>query len=240
MYVMDVATGAGIWAIQFAEQNPTSHVIRTDLSKIQPEVPLSNIEFLKEDAEEEWLYPNVSKFDYIHLRFVLSCFNSPKKVMQQALENLKPGGWIEYHNFYGQAMSPNGSHEGTVMQRYWSLFGEGLAARGRDAFLAAKYKGWLQEFRLVDVVEMKFPMLDNTWPEDARMKRIGQYMYVDLCEMIRGAGWPLLLSLGMSAEEVEELVLQFRKDSLDPRYKVFYNMHIVYGRKLLEKELKVE
>lgn len=34
--VLDIATGTGIWAIQFAKDHPEANVIGTDLSMIQP------------------------------------------------------------------------------------------------------------------------------------------------------------------------------------------------------------
>lgn len=34
--VLDIATGTGIWAIEFAQQYPTATVLGTDLSPIQP------------------------------------------------------------------------------------------------------------------------------------------------------------------------------------------------------------
>lgn len=77
-----------------AKANPDTHVIGTDLSKIQPESHPANCEFIKEDSEEEWLYAH--KFDYVHLRFVFTCFQDPKVVVAHAYDNLNPGGWIEY------------------------------------------------------------------------------------------------------------------------------------------------
>lgn len=35
-HVLDIATGTGIWAIQFAQLYPSSTVLGTDLSPIQP------------------------------------------------------------------------------------------------------------------------------------------------------------------------------------------------------------
>lgn len=35
-YVLDIATGTGIWAIKFAQEHPQATVIGTDLSMIQP------------------------------------------------------------------------------------------------------------------------------------------------------------------------------------------------------------
>lgn len=68
---------------------------------------------------------------------------------------------------------------------------------------------------VVDVVEIKFELPCNTWPTDPKLKRIGQYAYVDAYNGIRGIGWKLLRSTGLSAAEVEDLVLQFKRDSAD-------------------------
>lgn len=98
-YALDIATGTGIWATQFAEQNPSCQVIGTDLSAIQPTPRVPNCSFVVEDSEEEWVFISTDEpiqFDYVHLRAVASCFDDPRKVMKQAYNNLRPGGWIEY------------------------------------------------------------------------------------------------------------------------------------------------
>jgi ubiquinone/menaquinone biosynthesis C-methylase UbiE len=51
--VLDIATGTGIWAIEFANAHPDSKVIGTDFSQIQPDGVASNCSFVVEDAEEE-------------------------------------------------------------------------------------------------------------------------------------------------------------------------------------------
>lgn len=48
--ILDIATGTGTWAIQMGDRFPTSQVIATDLSPIQPaEVP-PNVNFFVEDS----------------------------------------------------------------------------------------------------------------------------------------------------------------------------------------------
>jgi chemotaxis methyl-accepting protein methylase len=69
-------------------------VIGTDLSAIQPTPTRPNVEFMRDDAEKEWLYS--SKFDYIHLRLTFTCFDDHRKVMRSVFDNLNPGGWVEY------------------------------------------------------------------------------------------------------------------------------------------------
>ena len=55
-----------------------------------------NCTWIKEDSEEEWLYSH--KFDYVHLRMVLTCFNDKRVVIKHAFKNLNPGGWIEFQD----------------------------------------------------------------------------------------------------------------------------------------------
>lgn len=77
-----------------ANQYPDSKVVGVDLSKIQPSNAPPNVEFIKDDCEEPWIFDN--KFDYVHARAVFTCFSDQKAVMRHAFDNLNPGGWIEY------------------------------------------------------------------------------------------------------------------------------------------------
>lgn len=66
--VLDVGTGTGIWACDYAEAHPTTEVIGTDLSLIQTNHSPPNCRFVREDAEEEWVHDQ--PFDYIHARMM--------------------------------------------------------------------------------------------------------------------------------------------------------------------------
>jgi hypothetical protein len=77
---------------------------------------------------------------------------------------------------------------------------------------------------VVDVQEITIDLPGNAWPTHPKLQRIGQYMYTDLYEGVRGAGWQLLLGLGLSPAEVEDLVAQFKIQSLDTKHRVFYRM----------------
>jgi SAM-dependent methyltransferase len=90
--VLDLATGTGIWAIEFAEQFPSAHVIGTDLSPIQPAYVPPNCHFVVDDAEDPWLFSH--NFDYIHGRMLVTCFQSHLEVFRSAFDNLSPGGYL--------------------------------------------------------------------------------------------------------------------------------------------------
>jgi methylase of polypeptide subunit release factors len=70
--VLDLGTGTGIWAIDFADQYPSAVVTGTDLSPIQPTWVPPNIKFEIEDFNDEWTF-ELDEFDYIHLRSLYGC-----------------------------------------------------------------------------------------------------------------------------------------------------------------------
>lgn len=79
-HVLDVGTGTGAWANDFAEENPQCQVLGIDLARIQPSrVP--NCTFSRVDAEEEWVY-YPRKFDFVFMRDVNVCFDNPKGVLR--------------------------------------------------------------------------------------------------------------------------------------------------------------
>ncbi|CAH0021566.1 unnamed protein product [Clonostachys rhizophaga] len=68
--VLDLGTGTGAWALDFAEENPETQVYGVDLSPIQgPFVP-PNVTFQVDDVEDQWTYS--TKFDFIYSRHMTS------------------------------------------------------------------------------------------------------------------------------------------------------------------------
>lgn len=116
-------------------------MIGTDLSAIQPPLTIANCAFHKDDAEEElWVFPELSDslrrgssssssgtttpaagadapplFDYIHLRFMVTCFDRPLLVMQNAFRHLSPGGWVEFQDSIMPVMDFFGNEKGKFL-----------------------------------------------------------------------------------------------------------------------------
>ncbi|KAL1983476.1 hypothetical protein VTN96DRAFT_10297 [Rasamsonia emersonii] len=79
--VIDLGTGTGIWAIDFADQFPSAEVIGCDLSPIQPRLVPPNVKFLVDDIESDWIYEH--PFDFIHARYLaVSIKDFPKLIRQ--------------------------------------------------------------------------------------------------------------------------------------------------------------
>ncbi|KAI0127194.1 S-adenosyl-L-methionine-dependent methyltransferase [Xylariales sp. AK1849] len=232
--VLDVATGTGIWAMEFAEQNPTSTVIGSDLSLIQPtaRVP-KNCTFVREDAEEPWDIHPLGFFDYIHLRYVCTCFDNPTTVMKYAYDRLAPGGWIEYHDVAAAVVDA----DGTSIKVAWDLAIAGAAAAGRDIMVAHRYKEWLGQQGFVDIFEWETQMPVSAWPDDPKLKVVGNYMNRMLREHARGILYKLLESSGLPAEEIEDLITQCKEEFRSLNIPAYWPFYVVYARKPFDWEL---
>lgn len=83
--VLDIGTGTGIWAIDFADMFPAAEVTGTDISSIQPTWVPPNCSFEIDDAESDWTWkPNT--FDYIHNRNFICCIRNWPKLIQQSFK----------------------------------------------------------------------------------------------------------------------------------------------------------
>lgn len=64
--VLDIGTGTGIWAMDFADAHPEAEVIGVDLSPIQPSWTPPNCMFEVDDIEKPWTWK--MPFDFVHSR----------------------------------------------------------------------------------------------------------------------------------------------------------------------------
>lgn len=211
--VLDIGTGTGIWAIDFAERNPESEVIGTDLSMIQPPVVmrLPNVKFFRDDAEEDWIFDE--PFDFIHQRLMFSCLNDPRALAKKMFQNLKPGGWVEYQDSAVVVDSDDGSHVGTALHQWGCLAVAGAAAKGRDFDVSRKYQDYLLDAGFVDVTEKRLKLPGNGWPADSAQKKIGQFVAmssIEACQAVSGK----LLQDGLSwpVGDVEGLTRRAQED----------------------------
>jgi len=82
--VLDIGTGTGIWAMDFADEHPSAVVIGTDLSPIQPTWVPPTVKFEVDDCEAEWTYPD-NHFNYIHIRSLNGCLKDWPRLYTQAM-----------------------------------------------------------------------------------------------------------------------------------------------------------
>ncbi|KAF2021141.1 S-adenosyl-L-methionine-dependent methyltransferase [Aaosphaeria arxii CBS 175.79] len=207
-HVLDIATGTGIWAMDFAEQHPNSRVLGTDLSPIQPNYVPVNCTFEIADAEDDWTFSR--PFDYIHGRALLSCFSDPRSIVRKAYDALAPGGYLELQDglfpFLFLDPQPPADHPLNVFLH--NLL-EASRLSGRPWDNVQNYAGWMREVGFEEVVEKRFNWPCGPWAKGERMKKLGVYFLEDLRHAIEPMGMKLFCKvLGWSEDRAKALVDQ--------------------------------
>ncbi|CBF73551.1 hypothetical protein AN7933.2 [Aspergillus nidulans FGSC A4] len=227
---LDLGTGTGIWAIDFADQHPSVNVIGMDLSPIQPSWVPQNLKFEIDDYEKQWTW--AQNFDFIHGRMLSGSIANEKNLFRQAYEFLAPGGWFELMDFSFPVRSDDGTMAGTAFETLNNKMMEGLRRFGRDGALPEQYKQLMTETGFKNVKEVKYKWPQNPWPKDPHLKHIGQWNMVNTLDGLHGFSAKLLIEvMGMTPEEHQELLAQCRKDITNPRIHAYWSIVVAYGQK---------
>lgn len=214
--VLDLGTGTGIWAIDFAQLYPSAEVLGTDLSPIQPDYVPSNCRFEVDDAEDDWVYAPHKTFDYIHLRLMFHTFKDHRRVIDSALENLSPGGWMEWQDFYCELQCIDDTLKGTALERWCKLYIDGGKKLGRDMLAPRRYKRLMEDAGFVNVTEERLVIPGNAWPKGKDMKKLGLWQMTNFLDGIHAVTMTIFTrGLGMAPEEVELLLVDVRRDIKD-------------------------
>ncbi|ETS73815.1 hypothetical protein PFICI_14761 [Pestalotiopsis fici W106-1] len=214
-YALEIGTGTGIWAIDFAEQHPTCHVVGTDLSLIQAAPRTSNCQFFLENSEtQDWLFP--FRLDYVHLRSMGPCFTDIRTVFHKAYNHMSAGGWIEVQDGIWEIFSTDGSHRGSAMERWLDLIKVGALSQGRDMSKVRRAKEYLLEAGFTNICDIQIPAPTSPWAKDKRLKRIGYYNGTAMLSAL--APYRKMLGFaGLEPSEIEDLVSNVSKELHDIR-----------------------
>jgi len=227
---LDIGTGNGNWAVEFADAYPSAHVIGTDLSMIQPQYVPANCQFEIEDAEDDWLFPQM--FDYIHWRTMATCFADPASIIGKAYDALLPGGYLELQDMCLQT-SDDDSMKGTSLEEWQAHVEEATIKAGRLWTNVPHYKRWMIEKGFEDVTEYKFRWPSNQWATDRREKLLGAWTTAQIDSgMLESVSTRLfMMKLGWSKEKLTDFLNAVRKDVKNPGIKAYSPVTVVYGRK---------
>ncbi|KAG6040011.1 hypothetical protein E4U41_001673 [Claviceps citrina] len=231
-HILDVATGLGDWAIQMGDLFPSSEVIATDLSPIQPDQVPPNVIFYVEDSSDVWDYSQ--KFDYIHTRVTGGCWWSyEEQVVRQAFEALEPGGYLESQEYDFLVGCDDGTMDPNGPLAQWSrditLAGERCnRTTTTGQFLRAAY----ERVGFVDVAEVVFKIPTNAWPKDDHLKKIGRLWEMNILSGLSGFSLSLFHRVfNKSAAETEVSLVDVRREISDPNVHAWMPCVVVWGRK---------
>ncbi|XXG95389.1 hypothetical protein Hte_001651 [Hypoxylon texense] len=240
--VLDVGTGTGIWAVEFAKRNPDSEVIGIDLNPVpQPAFVVPNCRFHVADVDEEWKFTR--PFDFIHVRSLGEPADK-RRLFQTIYDNLVPGGWVEFQEWILYVQSSDRSLEGTGLQKWNKLMAEGkspldrrllllrgpslsIKKLGRSLFYVLEYKSLLQRTGFQNVVELKYAVPTNTWPPGRQSQKIGALQRTNTLQVIDVFSFGVFSQgLGWSKEALDKLLAEARKDIENTR---IHSYSTLYG-----------
>ncbi|KAL1964156.1 hypothetical protein VTN77DRAFT_7244 [Rasamsonia byssochlamydoides] len=229
--VLDLGTGTGIWAIQFADEYPSAQVIGTDLSPIQPAWVPPNCVFEIDDFETEWLY--TTKFDFIHGRELEGCVADEDRLFAQAFKHLKSGGYFEFSGSYTYWFSDDDTAKKAESCQFLvkniHLAGDKF---GKSFDTVPLWKEKMEKAGFVDVKEFVFKKPVGSWSKDPKMKEIGRFQLVQQLQAVESYT-PALFSrvLGWTKMEIEVLIAKVRNELKDHSLHLYVPVYFVYGRK---------
>ncbi|KAL4989597.1 S-adenosyl-L-methionine-dependent methyltransferase [Aspergillus falconensis] len=230
--VLDIGTGTGIWAIEFADEFPSAQEITgNDLSPIQPPWVPPNVIFEVDDVESEW--PPRRPFDFIHSRYMCGSIEDWPRLAQQAYSQLKPGGWIEFQEFHLVNYSEDGSlKDGNNVNRFYELLREALDKINRPVTIGKELKRIVDQTGFVNVHHKVFQLPLGTWPRERRMKEIGALNMLQMLEGLEAFSAATFTNiLGWTIEEVQVFLTLVRKDARDRGVHMMHDFHVVYAQK---------
>ncbi|KAK7943860.1 uncharacterized protein PG986_012973 [Apiospora aurea] len=235
--VLDLGTGTGIWANEFAQQHPQAQVLGTDLTMIQPtHRPLPpNVSYIKEDAEEdEWSVP--LGFDFIHARELYMSIKDHMKVLRNIYKHLAPGGWIEIQDVRASFHSYDGTSQGSALERHCQLFGEGLTRLGRDVTALDRYRTMIADVGFVEssIREHIIPVPCSDWPVGAANRHYrwaGLFQAVNILQVVNCVTNKVLRVAGVSEAENRRLAADVERELVSKRVHGYWPYHVIHAQK---------
>ncbi|KAH8591180.1 S-adenosyl-L-methionine-dependent methyltransferase [Bisporella sp. PMI_857] len=136
--VLDICTGTGIWATNFADRHPAT--------KGPP-----NLNFEIDDLEEPWNFTD--QFTFIHGRMMFACFSNPANIVDQAFQALQSGGYIEFQDALLWFRCDDRSLEGTAIAMWEEKLHKAARISSKDGFCSTKYKQYMEDVGFTDGLE---------------------------------------------------------------------------------------
>jgi hypothetical protein len=232
--VLDIGTGTGIWAIDFADQSPSVDVYGTDLSPIQPNMIPVNCKFAISDARDQWVYPP-NYFDFVHIRALLGSIGDWPAFYKQAYRHLKPGAYIEHIEVSIDIKSDDGTvGPDSPLVMFSSLFAEAGQITGQTFRVSDIMKEEIQAAGFVKITEKVYKTPIGSWPVDPKLKELGKWALLGFDIGLEGFAMAILTrALGWSPDEVRVFLTRVRAAARDQKIHSYHDIKLVYAQKPL-------
>ncbi|EGC41502.1 conserved hypothetical protein [Histoplasma capsulatum var. duboisii H88] len=210
--VIDLCTGTGIWAIEFADLFPSAEIIGNDLSPIQPKLVPPNVKFIIDDVEDEWGYEN-DPFDFIHARYLTGTLKNMPRLLEQSFACLKPGGWAEFQDWDAMVQSADDSTKGTSIEQYFLNTLPAFESAGYSTRPGRYLEKWMKDAGFVNI-----------------QKTVGAYNLLQFEESLEASAVAALTRFqNWSKTEVDILIAKTKQDARNPKIHPIFHLMAYEG-----------
>ncbi|KAK3400618.1 S-adenosyl-L-methionine-dependent methyltransferase [Sordaria brevicollis] len=234
---LDVGTGTGLWAIDFADQFPNCTVTGTDISPIQPSWVPPNVRFEIDDYNKEWTYKS-DHFDFIHARWLTATVKDWYAFYKEAYRCCKPGGYMEHMDASGTIKSDDGSvtkaHALAQWGPVWQAAGKKIGCE-LDLHSTDLMQNAMKEAGFVDIVSKDYKVPLSPWSNDPKTKELGLFIRAMTTQDLQGSlqfMWGNIM--GWTKEEISIYIKHFERELKNPDLHGYFIYRLVYAQKPLD------
>ncbi|EAA30865.1 UMTA [Neurospora crassa OR74A] len=234
---IDIGTGTGVWAIDFADEHPNCNVIGTDISPIQPSWVPPNASFEINDATREWTYKD-NFFDFIHFRWLTGVMKDWDCIYQEAYRCCKPGGWIEHLDTDAEFFCYDGTMPNDSAMAQWGpIWREVGRKTGLNVTVVSSgtMENGMRKAGFTNIVSEDHYAPIAPWSDDPKLKQLGLYQSAALTHDIEGfLVYFMPKYLGWTPKEIANYAATMRKEFREAKIHAVVKWHVVRAQKPLD------
>jgi len=172
--------------------------------------------------------------DFIHWRSLSGSTADWAKLYGQAFNNLKPGAFLEVHEYDANVYSDEDpDSKNAPWTRSWIEHLEaGSTAFGKPLNVGRFHKQWMEEAGFVDIEEKVVKCPIGHWTKDLNLKELGRFERWHMNESVEAHSMALYTRvLHYTVDEAKVAFEMVRKEFNDKKLFLYTVYRFVYGRR---------